>query len=200
MSLSLTYAYISFLFSAVKCLNNLNLDARQRKFQAREIALHHLVSSHTGIVSLNKVITTPSLVYVVLDYCEGGDLFSLITEKQRYLNDDALITNVFLQICDAVEHCHKNRVFHRDLKPENILCRHDGTKVLLADFGLASTDERTADWGVGSTFYMSPQTHGGITEPLDNYDSAPNDVWSLGVIVRFVTLWSSQALCFMVYD
>lgn len=143
---------------AVKCLNKVGLDQRQRSFQCREILLHGLASHHANVVTLYNVIEEATCIYVVLEFCEEGDLFGMITERQRYLGDDALIKSVFLQILDAVEHCHTAGIFHRDLKPENILCQDDGRKVVLADFGLATSDKTSGDFGCGSTFYMSPGT------------------------------------------
>lgn len=105
---------------AVKCLNKLGLDARQRSFQRREIALHTLASHHSNIVALHNVIDTPDAVYVVLDYFDDGDLFAMITERRRYLGNDQLVKDVFLQIVSAVEYCHKMGIYHRDLKPENM--------------------------------------------------------------------------------
>lgn len=63
---------------------------------------------------------------------------------------------VFLQILDGVEHCHELGIFHRDLKPENILCARGGERLMIADFGLATSEKQSTDFGCGSTFYMSP--------------------------------------------
>lgn len=195
-------------FYAVKCLNKVGLDKRQRAFQHREITLHTMASGHPNVVSLHRVIDNADdpCVYVVLDYCPDGDLFSMITEAQRYMlpappssqrcppaadfafsqerrQMDALIRDVFDQILDAVEYCHRMGIYHRDLKPENILCLQGGAKVVLADFGLATGEKTSSDFGCGSTFYMGPECQGGITHRLANYSTAANDVWSLGVIL-----------------
>lgn len=201
-------------YYAVKCLNKVGLDSRQRAFQRREILLHTMSSSHASVVTLHRVIDNPwdPYVYVILDFCADGDLFTMITEKQRYMlppepfvpdpcaNDgrplppdeaytharakmDLMIKDVFGQILDAVEHCHSLGIFHRDLKPENILCTAEGRRVFLADFGLATGDRTSADFGCGSSFYMGPECQGGITHRLSEYNTAANDVWSLGVIL-----------------
>jgi serine/threonine protein kinase len=141
---------------AVKCLNKVGMDGRQRSFQRREIALHGLASSHPNIATLHNVIETPTCIYVVLAYYADGDLFGMITERGRYLANDDLIRTVFCQIIDAVEYCHKLGIYHRDLKPENILCSANGHSVALADFGLATAEKTSGDFGCGSTFYMSP--------------------------------------------
>lgn len=192
---------------AVKCLNKVGLDARQRSFQRREIALHGLASAHPNVVTLHHVIEEESCIYVVLQFCEDGDLFGMITERQRYLGHDEMIRRVFLQIVDAVDFCHQNRIYHRDLKPENILCLDDGERVVLADFGLATHERTSGDFGCGSTFYMSPgslalastrtrrsltlallaECQGGLFQRLSTYSTPHNDIWSLGVILVNLT-------------
>lgn len=149
------------IWYAVKALSKTNpngepLDRRQQEFQSREIQLHYAASAHPNIVSMLKIVDDKDCTYVVLEYCPEGDLFSNITEKGRYVSNDALVRRAFLQILDAVEHCHRLGIYHRDLKPENILVSNSGADVLLADFGLATTDSISEDHGCGSTFYMSP--------------------------------------------
>ena len=141
---------------AVKALNKTGLDARARKFQQREIRLHHHASQHPNVVSLVKILDDVDCTFVVIEFCPEGDLFSSITEGGQYVGNDALAKRAFVQILDAVEHCHSLGIYHRDLKPENILVADRGRTVKLADFGLATTDYLTSDYGCGSTFYMSP--------------------------------------------
>jgi serine/threonine protein kinase len=141
---------------AVKALNKSGLDPRQLKFQQREIKLHHLASHHPNVVSLVRIMDSLECTFVVIEFCPEGDLFSNITERGHYVGNDPLAKRAFLQILDAVQFCHSIGIYHRDLKPENILVTDHGRNVKLADFGLATTDYYTSDFGCGSTFYMSP--------------------------------------------
>lgn len=176
---------------AVKTLSKFNadgtpLDRRQVAFQHRELRLHYLASAHPNVVSMHKIVDDPDCTYVVLEYCPEGDLFLNITERGQYVGKDDLAKSIFLQILDAVEHCHALGIYHRDLKPENILVSDRGDAVKLADFGLATSSDRSEDYGCGSTFYMSPE----CLDPSSRrpfYYCAPNDVWSLGVILVNLT-------------
>lgn len=146
---------------AIKCLSKLNadgtpLDRRQMAYQRREIHLHYQASAHPNVVSMHKIVEDPDCVYVILEFCPEGDLFSNITERGQYVGRDELARSIFLQILDAVEYCHSLGIYHRDLKPENILVTDNGNTVKLADFGLAIAEEASEDYGCGSTFYMSP--------------------------------------------
>ncbi|KAH6678214.1 putative negative regulator of sexual conjugation and meiosis [Halenospora varia] len=175
------FDYSSYAWYAVKALSKFNpngepLDRRQREFQSREIQLHYAASAHPNIVSMLKIVDDPDCTYVILEYCPEGDLFSNITERGLYVSNDALVQRAFLQILDAVEHCHRLGIYHRDLKPENILVSNSGHDVLLADFGLATTDSLSEDHECLDQSSRKP-----------SYRCAPNDVWSLGVILVNLT-------------
>lgn len=71
------------VYLAVKCLLRTGLDARQRHFQRREIALHQMASRHPGIVTLHKVLEEGDFSFVIMDFYDEGDLFAMITERQR---------------------------------------------------------------------------------------------------------------------
>jgi serine/threonine protein kinase len=161
---------------AVKCLSKFNADGtpfdrRQFAFQKREIRLHYAASDHPNVVSMLKIVDRPDCIYVVLEYCPEGDLFYNITERGQYVGKDELARRVFLQILDAVEHCHSRGIYHRDLKPENILVTDNGKTVKLADFGLATSSARSEDYGCGSTFYMSPGRPGPQTTLLPCFEA-----------------------------
>ncbi|PWN35541.1 kinase-like protein, partial [Meira miltonrushii] len=177
-------------YYAVKCLNKVDLDARQKRFQRREIVLHTMVTGHPSVVTLYRVIDEKDdpCIYVILDYShDAAGIVYDADQDEQYQQDradmDETVRDVFCQILDAVQFCHANGIYHRDLKPENILCLQGGAKVTLADFGLATHEKTSSDFGCGSTFYMGPECQGGISTHLEKYSTAANDVWSLGVIL-----------------
>lgn len=172
---------------AVKALNKIGLDSRQQKFQERELQLHSQVGHHPNVVSLVQVLPSVDCTYVVMEYCPEGDLFTNITERGHYIGNDFLAKRVFLQLLDAVEHCHAAGIYHRDLKPENVLVSDGGATVKLADFGLATKDYYTSDFGCGSTFYMSPECQQTSPRPYSCYAAGPNDIWALGVVLVNLT-------------
>ncbi|KAL0088550.1 kinase-like domain-containing protein [Phycomyces blakesleeanus] len=170
---------------AIKSLPQTGLDLRQRNFQRTEISLHSRLSAHPHIIGLKHVIRQPGWIHVVMEYGPEGDLFSSIADKDVYFGNHDIIRKVFLQLIDAVTYCHDNHVYHRDLKPENILVFDSGHTLKLADFGLATTDPISKDYGCGSGFYFSPECQGDLAHPAHRvgYASAPNDIWSLGIVL-----------------
>ncbi|PPQ67205.1 hypothetical protein CVT26_007278 [Gymnopilus dilepis] len=169
---------------AVKCLvASGQQTARQRQIHIREIALHQLASAHPGVVTLHRVVEQGNHTYIIMDYAPDHDLFTQILHSCRYLGDDALIKDIFLQLLDAVEYCHSLGIYHRDLKPENILCYDDGLRVAITDFGLATTDKLSDEFRTGSVYHMSPECQGGEFAPTGHYSPMFNDIWSLGIIL-----------------
>jgi serine/threonine protein kinase len=141
---------------AVKCLPGIRESGTRRQLHMREIALHQLASAHPAIITLHRVVRENNLTFLVMDYAPDGDLFGQILQEGSYLGRDTLIKRVFLQIIDAVQHCHSMGIYHRDLKPENVLCFERGLRVAITDFGLATTDERSREFKTGSVYHMSP--------------------------------------------
>jgi serine/threonine protein kinase len=129
------------------------------------------------------VVEDKDYTYIIMDFCEDGDLFTQILHQRRYLGQDELIKHVFLQLLDAVEYCHSLGIYHRDLKPENVLCFDGGLRLAITDFGLATMDTVSEEFRTGSAYHMSPECHGGPFAPSGTYSPLFNDVWSLGIIL-----------------
>ncbi|KAI0030700.1 kinase-like protein, partial [Vararia minispora EC-137] len=177
----------------------------QRHMQLRELEFHSRVSEHPSIVTFHRSFSDSQHLFFVFDACLGGDLFTAITEKALYFYNDRLTKKAFVQIIDAVQFCHSKGIYHRDLKPENILCSLDGSRLYLTDFGLATESNVSSTFGIGSSFYMSPECLRKDLK-LDSYCPRYSDVWALGMILINMTTgrspWRSATCsdeCFATY-
>ncbi|CAN6670400.1 serine/threonine-protein kinase Vhs1p [Trichomonascus vanleenenianus] len=149
----------------------------------KEIALHALCHNHPNVATIRQVLDSNDCIYLVLDYFPTGDLFHAITDLKWYVADDIRARSIFAQLVDAIAYCHSQGVYHCDLKPENILVSNDGSKVQIADFGLATCSAFSSEYGCGSSFYMSPERLENPPKKKKGFDSASSDVWALGVIL-----------------
>jgi serine/threonine protein kinase len=161
---------------AVKIIPKTSLatpEARAR-FDARVAIVRRL--DHPGIVKLLDVLEDDSAIYVVLEYCGGGELFDFITSRSRV--EEPLAKRLFKQIVLAVDYLHSQNIIHRDLKPENILLT-ESCSIKIIDFGFANehADDLLSD-RCGSACYLAPEALG-----TDPYAGRPTDVWALGVIL-----------------
>ncbi|CAI5988767.1 unnamed protein product, partial [Closterium sp. NIES-64] len=78
-------------------------------------------SRHGGIVQLVEALEDGAAVYLVMELCEGGDLFELIKSDHAAGMPEDMAREIFRQVALAVAYCHARGVLHRDIKPENIL-------------------------------------------------------------------------------
>jgi serine/threonine protein kinase len=101
----------------------------------------------------------------------------------QYVGDDELIRSIFLQLIDGVAFLHSLGIAHRDIKPENLVCSDNGTRVRICDFGLATSERKSNEFGCGSTFYIAPECLGDWNPSQTHYDTQRSDIWSLGVIL-----------------
>ncbi|MEQ2264849.1 Serine/threonine-protein kinase ulk2, partial [Xenotaenia resolanae] len=126
---------------AIKSINKKNLSKSQILLGKEIKILKEL--QHENIVALYDVQETPNSVFLVMEYCNGGDLADYLQAKGT-LREDTL--RVFLQqIAAAMRILHSKGIIHRDLKPQNILLSYVGRKksnisgirIKIADFGFA---------------------------------------------------------------
>ena len=111
-------------------------------------------AEHPFILGLKFAFHTPSKLYYVLNFCNGGDLYYLLSRVKKFKEPHEarlLRAEVFL----ALQHLHKLGVIYRDLKPENVLLNDDG-HIKLTDFGL-SKESSTADTFCGTPVYLAPE-------------------------------------------
>ena len=128
-------------------------------------------SDHPFMLSMSFSFQTPTNLYMVIDYCSGGDL-SIVITQQNYFTEDQ--TRFYVaELVLAIENLHQMKVFYRDLKPENILLDHEG-HIKLADFGLCIENVGKNDIAksfCGSHIYLAPEmvSRKGFTQESDFY-------------------------------
>ncbi|KAJ6380950.1 hypothetical protein OIU77_029781 [Salix suchowensis] len=139
--------------------------------------MKHL-SQHPNLVTLKDTYEDANAVHLVMELCEGGELFDRIVARGRYTERAAAA--VTKTIVEVVQICHEHGVMHRDLKPENFLFgnKKENAPLKAIDFGLSvffKPGERFTEI-VGSPYYMAP-------EVLKRNYGQEIDVWSAGVVL-----------------
>ncbi|KAH8505962.1 hypothetical protein H0E87_012975 [Populus deltoides] len=144
----------------------------------REVAIMKHLPKSSSIVSLKEACEDDNAVHLVMELCEGGELFDRIVARGHYTERAAAA--VTRTIVEVVQLCHKHGVIHRDLKPENFLfaSKKENSPLKAIDFGLSiffKPGERFSEI-VGSPYYMAP-------EVLKRNYGPEIDIWSAGVIL-----------------
>ncbi|KAJ4369149.1 serine/threonine-protein kinase gin4 [Neocucurbitaria cava] len=143
----------------------------------REICIMKLLD-HPNIVRLYDIWENHNELYLIMEFVEGGELFSYIHEQGGLIEIHTV--HIFRQIIAALIYCHRINIHHRDLKPENILLDRDTMTVKLVDFGMAALQPtgKKLTTPCGSPHYAAPEVIRTVS-----YDGAKADVWSCGVIL-----------------
>ncbi|KAI3951409.1 hypothetical protein MKW98_030261 [Papaver atlanticum] len=144
----------------------------------REVEIMKHLPKHPNIVTLKDTYEDDNAVHLVMELCEGGELFDRIVARGHYTERAAAL--VTRTIVEVVQMCHKEGVMHRDLKPENFLFanKKESAALKAIDFGLSVFFKPGQQFTeiVGSPYYMAP-------EVLKRSYGPEVDVWSAGVIL-----------------
>jgi len=162
---------------AIKIINKRKMEhMNMHEKIRREIQILQFLK-HPHVIRLYELLDTPSDIFMVMEYVQGGELFDHIVHKLKLQEDEA--RRFFQQILSGVEYCHQCMVTHRDLKPENLLL-DSNLHVKIADFGLSNTmrDGEFLKTSCGSPNYASPEVVTGKA-----YVGPEVDVWSGGVVL-----------------
>lgn len=171
-------------YVAVKILCKKGLDKSQLDLQQLEIDIQQSLQ-HAHLLGLNQVIQESDFVYMIMELCDQGDLFEYVVQHPYDVNCHV----IFLQVLEAIEYMHQHNLYHRDIKLENILLQKEDF-VKVADFGLATKERYSLEFGCGSTTYLGPEHFGADDESeildqeeFEPYDAAASDIWSLGILL-----------------
>ncbi|TVY58465.1 Serine/threonine-protein kinase HAL4/SAT4, partial [Lachnellula suecica] len=169
---------------------------------------------HPNIVETIRLCTHKGRWNHVMEYCDQGDLFSLVSKK--YLSGaDHLVDRLclFKQLVQGIHYLHSNGIAHRDIKPENLLITRD-SKLKITDFGVSEVfaglhpglrsaggqcgkemkEVRTCPPGMcGSKPYVAPE----VLEEKGKYDPRPLDTWGAAIVMLTMisggVLWPEAA-------
>jgi tetratricopeptide (TPR) repeat protein len=139
--------------------------------------------NHAHIIAVYDAGEAQGIPFIVMELVEGRNLRELATADGEGLLSVPRVTQIALQLCDALEHAHSQGIVHRDLKPENVLLLEEDGRLMakLADLGVARlglTSHLTMDGGVvGTPLYMAPEQ--AVGDPLDGRA----DLYSLGAML-----------------
>ena len=185
------YTVLNKQYNQIFCVKLMEIKKEEKEDQQTEISVNASSSlpqsfvaeigslvniTHPNVVAIFDYFQSENMLYIILEYCEGGSLDTMIREKTRL--EPPLLYSYCRQIIRALMFCHSVGIAHRDIKPLNILIdQHNRPK--LADFGLAqklNKKEELIERFSGSLPYKSPEILN-----LKPYDPFCADVWALGI-------------------
>ncbi|KAM9388339.1 serine/threonine-protein kinase Nek5 [Phaethornis superciliosus] len=163
----------------IKEINLNKVPVEEKEASQKEVILLAKMK-HANIVTFYTSLQEKNKLYIVMEYCDGGDLMQRINMQHGVLFDEDQILSWFVQISLGLKHIHDKKILHRDVKAQNIFLSNNGNVAKLGDFGIARQLNSTMEFAhtcVGTPYYLSPE----ICEnrPYNN----KTDIWSLGCVL-----------------
>ncbi|XP_015821288.1 serine/threonine-protein kinase Nek5 isoform X2 [Nothobranchius furzeri] len=163
----------------VKHISFRKMSTREKEASKKEVTLLSKMK-HPNIVSFIASFQERGNLYIVMEFCDGGDLMKKINMQRGLLFSEDQVVDWFVQICLGLKHIHDRKILHRDIKAQNIFLTSGGRKAKLGDFGIARMLNNTMEMArtcVGTPYYLSPE----ICEnrPYNN----KTDIWGLGCVL-----------------
>jgi len=163
---------------AVKTFHKTDLCPKKLAFLKAEVNIY-LKLDHPYITRLLEVYENEHSLYLVMEYCGGGELYHRLAAKKTFTESVAAETTS--QMLLSIGYLHNNNVVHRDLKLENWLyeTEEQDSKLKLIDFGFSKVFDKHTKMhqSCGSVAYVAPEVL------RRSYSGGNCDMWSLGVIV-----------------
>ena len=163
---------------AIKIMKKSSMDSSDLELVRTEIEILK-ICQHPNIIRLYNVFENADYMYIIMEYCSGGDLFSYLENRNFRLSEKRAST-IIHKMSTAVYYMHSFGVVHRDLKPENVLMTSDDEDgdIRILDFGLSKIlgPYEKCDEPYGTLTYCAPEII--IDEPY----SKAVDLWSLGIM------------------
>lgn len=185
---------VSEQYYACKVLHKAEQDSSALRAEIKNLRM----LDHPNVVRLYEVNEDAEAVFLLMEYCCGGDLFSLVTESPKGHLPENVARSFAEQMLNALAYCHSMGIVHRDVKPENFLLEgrleeDAGATLKLADFGIATHIRCPESQGEGqvngSVPYMAPELFSKRWSSLvrdsqgDRHALAASDLWSCAIVI-----------------
>ncbi|KAI0778409.1 kinase-like protein [Trametes elegans] len=168
---------------ACKCIKRRGSDKLEKVKKEVDILLN---LSHPNINTVRAATNDDNFLYIFLELCTGGDLFSYIVSHPDSRLSQPEAKYIMYQLLKGLKYLHDRLISHRDLKPENILLHAPGPypRIQIADFGLARPKAYQETFNVcGTVSYLPPEGILALDHKHLGYVGMPADCWSSGVIM-----------------
>ena len=163
---------------AIKIMKKSTMDSSDLELVRTEIEILK-ICQHPNIIRLYNVFENADYMYIIMEYCSGGDLFSYL-ENRNFRVSEKRASTIIHKMSTAVYYMHSFGVAHRDLKPENVLMtsEDEDSDIRILDFGLSKIlgPYEKCDEPYGTLTYCAPEII--VDEPY----SKAVDLWSLGIM------------------
>jgi serine/threonine-protein kinase ULK/ATG1 len=163
---------------AIKVMDIRTMTDKGKKVLDEEINIMQMIkyNPHPNIVVCYDVYRTNSYIYIMMEYCDSGDMRSILKKPIQ----EKFVQFYFTQLTNGLRYLDEHKILHRDIKPKNILLTQKRKVLKIADFGFAKINETNVslyDTMCGSPMYMAP-------EIMDNISyNNQTDLWSIGIIL-----------------
>ncbi|CAI2386109.1 unnamed protein product [Moneuplotes crassus] len=168
-------------FRACKSFIKANYKKEKISLLYNEVRILRMMD-HPNIVKVYDYYEDCDRFHIIMEYCEGGELFEYISKAGVFTEDMA--SHIMKQILSAIAYLHSQNILHSDLKAENIMLvekNDDDFFIKLIDFGMATKYEQKKSHIQGTPYYIAP-------EVLKNCYDSKADIWSLGVLIYILLL------------
>jgi len=164
---------------AIKVYDKYKLsESSRRRGVLREIKILARIN-HPNIVTFHEALDRTSKIFLVMEYCSGGSLFSLLKRIPGRSLEENHAKRLFYETSTGMKYLHDRYIVHRDIKLENVLLDEFGT-IKIIDFGFATVvpPSKKLKAFCGTPSYMAPE----IVSRKEYIASAP-DIWAMGVLL-----------------
>ena len=163
---------------AVKIISKADLKPKDLELIHQERSYLNLIK-HPNIIGLRDYYEDKKSIYLVTEFCSGGDLITFIEKNSKISEKTA--AKIIHKIAEGIKYLNIFGIVHRDIKPENILFseENDIKSLKIIDLGICKTLTygQMASNPLGTNGYMSPEIY------LHKEYSFKTDIWSLGIIL-----------------